>query len=312
LGSDLQAAHLKERILAGDVRALARAASLVENQTGAGRDLLTMLFRETGRAMSIGVTGPPGAGKSTLVDALAKLLRLEKRSIGIIAVDPSSPYSHGAILGDRIRMQDHHADPGVFIRSMATRGRLGGIARGTLELALLLDAAGRDIVVIETVGVGQDEVEIARLADVTVVVLVPGMGDDVQAIKAGIMEVADVFAINKADLPGADRLEQEIRAMQSFAEASERKEAAPVRRVVATEGKGIGELLNVIRAVFEKRDRRSSRMETWTFRLREMLRESLLDSVPEKEIQRHADLVAEKMEDPYTAVEELRAQLARL
>jgi LAO/AO transport system kinase len=181
-----------------------------------------------------------------------------------------------------------------------------------LELALLLDAAGRDVVVIETVGVGQDEVEIARLADVTVVVLVPGMGDDVQAIKAGIMEVADVFAINKADLPGADRLEQEIRATQSFADASERREAAAVRRVVATEGKGIGELLNVIRAVFEKRDTQSSRVETWTFRLREMLRESLLASVPEEEIQRHADLVAGKMEDPYRAVEELRGQIARV
>jgi LAO/AO transport system kinase len=303
---------LKERILAGDMRALARAASLVENQTGAGRDLLATLFQGTGRAMSIGITGPPGAGKSTLVDGLAKLLREEGQTIGIIAVDPSSPYSHGAILGDRIRMQDHHADPGVFIRSMATRGRLGGIARGTLELALLLDAAGRDVVIIETVGIGQDEVEIARLADVTVVVLVPGMGDDVQAIKAGIMEIADVFAINKADLPGADRLEQEIRAMQSFADAAERREAAPVRRVVATEGKGIGELLNVIRAVFEKRDPQSSRVETWTFRLREMLRESLLASVSEEEIQRHADLVAGKMEDPYTAIEELRGQIARL
>jgi LAO/AO transport system kinase len=155
-------------------------------------------------------------------------------------------------------------------------------------------------------------VDIARLADVTVVMLVPGMGDDVQAIKAGIMEVADVFAINKADLPGADRLEQEIRAMQSFADASERREAAPVRRVVATEGQGIGELLNVIRAVFEKHDPQSSRVETWTFRLREMLRESLLASVSEEEIQRHADLVAGKMEDPYTAVEELRGQIARV
>jgi len=312
LGSDVQTADLKRRILAGDLRALARAASLVENQTSAGRDLLAALFPETGRAMSVGITGPPGAGKSTLVDGLAKILRQEGQSIGIIAVDPSSPYSHGAILGDRIRMQDHHDDPAVFIRSMATRGRLGGIARGTLELALLLDAAGRDVVLIETVGVGQDEVEIARLADVTLLVLVPGMGDDVQAIKAGIMEIADVFAINKADLPGADRLEQEIRAMQSFADASERKEAAPVRRIVATEGKGLHELLNVLRSIFKKRGQQSSRIETWNFRLREMLRESLLASVSEEEIQRHADLVAEKMEDPYRALDELRGQILRV
>jgi LAO/AO transport system kinase len=309
LRAELETADLRKRILAGDLRSLARAASLVENQTSAGHDLLATLFPETGRAAMVGITGPPGAGKSTLVDCLTKTLRQEGQSIGIIAVDPSSPYSHGAILGDRIRMQDHHKDPGVFIRSMATRGRLGGIARGTLDLALLLDAAGRDIVLIETVGVGQDEVEIARLADVTLLVLAPGMGDDVQAIKAGIMEIADVFAINKADLPGADRLEQEIRTMQSFADPSERKEAAPVRRVIAAESKGVGELLNVIRSVLSKRRQQKSRIQTWSFRLREMLRESLMASVSEDEIQRHADLVAEKLEDPYTALHELRGQI---
>lgn len=259
--------------------------------------------------MTVGITGPPGAGKSTLVDQLAKVLRRQGRTVGIIAIDPSSPYSHGAILGDRIRMQDHHADPGVFIRSMATRGRLGGIASGTLELALLLDAAGRNVVIIETVGVGQDEVDVARLADVTVLVLMPGMGDDVQAIKAGIMEVADVFAINKADLPGADRLEQEIHAMQSFGDVSDRRQAGPVRRVVATEAKGLDELLNVITAVYEKRGHQTSRVDTWAFRLREMLRDVLLASIPENDIRRHSDLVAARMEDPYTAVEGLRAQL---
>jgi LAO/AO transport system kinase len=292
--------------MSGDTRALARAASLVESQTNAGRDLISTLFPHTGRAMVLGITGPPGAGKSTLVSQIAKVFRYNGKSVGIIAVDPSSPYSHGAILGDRIRMQSHHNDPGVFIRSMATRGRLGGVAQGTLEMALLLDAAGRDVVLVETVGVGQDEVDIARLADVTVLVLVPNQGDDVQVIKAGIMEIADVFAINKADLPDVDRLEQEIRAMQSLAPPPERANSAPVRRVIATEGKGIDELLAAIRAVFEKRGQKNSRTETWAFRLREMLRDHLLARLPANELERHAELVASKTEDPYTAIAALR------
>ncbi len=291
------------------MRALARGASFVENQREEGRELIARLFPKTGGAMMVGITGPPGAGKSTLVAGLARILRSSGQTVGIVAIDPSSPYSHGAILGDRIRMQEHHDDPGVFIRSMATRGRLGGIAQGTLEMALLFDAAGRDVVMIETIGVGQDEVEVARLADVTVVVLVPGLGDDVQAIKAGIMEIADVFAINKADRPGTARLEQEIRAMQSFGGAPERADAAPIRRVVATEGKGLDDLLGVIRAAFEKCGQQSSRVETWAFRLREMLRDRLVASFPEAEIARHAEAVAAKTEDPYTAVEALRREL---
>jgi len=182
----------------------------------------------------VGITGPPGAGKSTLVDALAVELRRQGKTVAIIAVDPSSRITGGAILGDRIRMQQHHADPGIFIRSMATRGTTGGIAKATADMARLMDAAGRDYVLIETVGVGQDEVEIAGLAQVTVVVLVPGMGDDVQAIKAGIMEIADIFVINKADLPGADRVEQELHA---------EVHGPAVLRTVATEGRGIGELV---------------------------------------------------------------------
>ncbi|MBV9035227.1 MAG: methylmalonyl Co-A mutase-associated GTPase MeaB, partial [Acidobacteriaceae bacterium] len=187
------------------MRALARAATLIERQTAEGQMLTASLFPHTGRALTVGITGPPGAGKSTLVDQLIKVLRLGGKTVGVIAVDPSSPFSGGAILGDRIRMGDHYRDEGVFIRSVATRGQLGGIARGTLELALLLDASGRDVILIETVGVGQDEIAVTQLADVTVVVLVPGLGDDVQALKAGILEIADVFAINKADLPGAER-----------------------------------------------------------------------------------------------------------
>src|SRR5580692_1461783 len=200
------------QIVNGDVRSLARAATWIENRRPEAEALLRELFPRTGRAMILGVTGSPGAGKSTLGDQLIEKLRAEGKTVGVIAVDPTSPYTGGAILGDRIRMQRHHADPGVFIRSMATRGWLGGLAATTTDLTLLLDAAGKDVGLVETVGVGQDEVEIARLADVTVVVLVPGMGDDVQALKAGIMEIADVFVINKSDREGADALEGELKA----------------------------------------------------------------------------------------------------
>ncbi len=236
-------AEIKDRILSGDTRALARAATLIENRPAEGRELLKLLAPSTGRALTVGITGPPGAGKSTLAGALTASLRQQDKKVAILAVDPSSSVSHGALLGDRIRMQEHYADPGVFIRSVATRGQLRGLAACTYDLALLLDAAGFDVILIETVGVGQDEVDISAMADITLVVLVPGHGDDVQAIKAGLMEIADIFVINKADLPGVERHEQEIRTMQSLAEAAERNRSAPVRRVVATERKGIDELL---------------------------------------------------------------------
>ncbi len=306
MAAETSQSELAGRVIGGDLRALARAATIVESQTGAARQLIAGLFRRTGAAMTLGITGAPGVGKSTLVDQLAKVLRRKGLSVGIIAVDPSSPYTHGAILGDRIRMQDHHDDPGVFIRSMATRGRLGGVAQATLEMSLLLDAAGRNVVIVETVGVGQDEVEIASLADVTVVVLVPGLGDDVQAIKAGIMEVADVFVINKSDLPGVERLEQEIRAMQSLGNDIARANAAPIRRAIASEGKGFDDLLTVIEDVFAKRQRKNARVETWTVRLRELLRDSLIASVPALDIESHALRVAMKLEDPYSAVDALR------
>src|SRR5579862_2721484 len=259
-----------ERILAGDPRALARAATAIENRTPAAEQLLKELFPHTGRAAVIGITGAPGAGKSSLVDRLIHELRREGKQVGVIAVDPTSPYTGGAILGDRIRMLSHHADSGVFIRSMATRGWLGGLAAATTDMALLLDAAGKDVVLVETVGVGQDKVEIAKLADVTVVVLVPGMGDDVQAIKAGILEIADVFVINKADQPGADRLEREIKAIQSL---STRKDGwvPPIVHTVASEGQGIGQALAAVRSFLERGGTKSRAVENWNLRLREML-----------------------------------------
>src|ERR1700760_544572 len=234
-----------DRIRAGEVRALARAISTIEDNRPESRELLKALFNFSGRAQVIGLTGAPGAGKSTLVDQLAREYRRQEKTVGIIAVDPTSPYTGGAILGDRIRMQSHHADAGIYIRSMATRGNLGGLARSTTDAATVLDAAGKDKVLIETVGVGQDEIDIVRLADVTIVILVPGMGDDVQTIKAGIMEIADIFVVNKSDREGAERVEREIRALQSLAVRND-SWTPPIMKTVASTGKGIPELAATI------------------------------------------------------------------
>jgi LAO/AO transport system kinase len=292
-----------QQILAGDLRALARAATLVENRSPAAHELLKEIFPQTGKATVIGITGSPGAGKSSLVDKITQQLRAENKQVGIIAVDPTSPYTGGAILGDRIRMLNHHADPGVFIRSMATRGWLGGLAAATTDMALLFDAAGRDVVLIETVGVGQDEVEIAKLADATVVVLVPGMGDDVQAIKAGIMEIADVFVINKSDQPGGDRLEREIKAIQSL---STRKDGwvPPIVSTVATDGQGITEVLAAVRSFLARGGAKDRAVANWNLRLREMLRERLLERFSEVSFESAAEEIANRQRDPYTIIDD--------
>jgi LAO/AO transport system kinase len=302
-----------ESIRAGDVRGLARAITAIENSTPESGALLKALFPYSGKARVIGLTGAPGAGKSTLVDHLAREYRRQQQTIGIIAVDPSSPYTGGAILGDRIRMQSHHADPGIYIRSMATRGCLGGLARTTTDVATVLDASGKDTILIETVGVGQDEVDIVRLADVTIVILVPGMGDDVQTIKAGIMEIADIFVINKSDREGADRVEREIRSMQTLALRKDQW-TPPIVKTVASEGKGITELAAAI-AGYEDYLRKqdlllTKKISNWQERLVEMLRDALLsrllkEQMQEGDIARLAADVAEHRRDPYTLVEEI-------
>lgn len=296
----------------GDPRSLARAISTVENHAPGWIDLLKDLFPHTGQALTLGLTGSPGAGKSTLVDQLAKLYRKEKKKIGIIAVDPSSPYTGGAILGDRIRMQDHFSDPGIYIRSMATRGSLGGLARATADVSLVLDAAGRDIVMIETVGVGQDEIDIVRAADITIVILVPGMGDDVQTIKAGIMEIADIFVINKSDHEGAERVEKEIRALQSLA-ARQDGWVPPVIKTVATSGAGVQELAEAVEKYHEYLKSadllRQRRTESWEIRLVEMLRDTLLERARARlsaaDLSRLAADIAAHKRDPYSVIEEI-------
>jgi LAO/AO transport system kinase len=295
----------------GDPRALARAISVVENRLAGWSDLLKALFPHTGHARILGLTGSPGAGKSTLVDQLARHYRQQNCTVGIIAVDPTSPYTGGAILGDRIRMQEHSADPGMFIRSMATRGSLGGLARTTADVTTVLDASGRDLILIETVGVGQDEVDIVRVADITVVILVPGMGDDVQTIKAGIMEIADIFVINKSDREGAERVEREIRAMQSLALRADRW-MPPIVKTVASKGEGIGQLAAAI-AAYDQYLRNENlavkrNAQHWEQRLVEMLREVLLERALKQldgELPRYAREIAEHKRDPYALVEEI-------
>jgi GTPase len=314
---------LVTRLRSGDPRSLARAISLVENDAPEAPALLSACFPHTGSALRIGITGAPGAGKSTLVDRLARAFRETPegceagKTVGVVAVDPTSPFTGGAILGDRIRFQERHNDPGFYARSMATRGSLGGLALATADVALVLEASGKDVLLIETVGVGQDEVEIARLADITLVVLVPGMGDDVQSLKAGVMEIADIFVINKADREGADRIEQEIRGLQSLAQTHEAR-TPPVLRTIATTGDGIPALVQSIGEMdqwlhTEKR-LTQRRTQHWQRRLDAMLRTELMRRARKNGFDAdllhfHAARIASGHQDPWQLVAQLTAKV---
>jgi LAO/AO transport system kinase len=304
---------LIDRIAAGDARAVARAISKVEDFSKDASELMKQVFPLTGRGLVIGITGAPGAGKSSLVDKLALHYRQQGERVGIVAVDPSSPFSGGAILGDRIRMQTLGLDSGVFIRSMATRGNLGGLARTTVDAVSILDAAGYNKIIIETVGVGQDEVEVVKAADVSVVVLVPGMGDDIQAIKAGIMEIGDIFVINKADRDGVNSTEKELQALLSLATRDDAWQPAIVK-TIATEGSGVKELAAAIENYREFHLRTQSgdgrRRAIARWRILELLRERLVSQTLEsasasEKLDELAGEVASRQRDPYSAVEEI-------
>ncbi|HEX9604426.1 MAG TPA: methylmalonyl Co-A mutase-associated GTPase MeaB [Myxococcales bacterium] len=302
---------LADRVLQGDVRAAARLMRLIDDAQPTAEAELRALFPSTGRAQLIGITGNPGAGKSTLVDRLIAHLRRLGKTVGVIAVDPTSPFTGGAILGDRIRMQDHALDPGVFIRSLATRGQLGGLSRATGNCVRVLDAMGKDVVIVETVGVGQDEVEICRLAHTTVVVVVPGLGDDIQAIKAGILEVADLFCVNKADREGADRTVRDLRQMM---ELSAKDREVAIVKCVATQGEGIGELWDGIEAHYRLLKGGPGLLQRETQRARyeliEILRDRLLRAAVERlsaqgaQIDELALRIARRDLDPYSVADE--------
>ena len=311
-------ANWAAQVRAGEPRAISRAITAIENSDPRSEDLLRELFPSTGRAYLIGVTGAPGTGKSTLVDKLAAHYRAQGKTVGIIAVDPSSPYTGGAVLGDRIRMQRHATDSGIFIRSMATRGFFGGLARATADAVLVLDSAGKQVVLIETVGVGQDEIDVVRLAECTLVLVVPGLGDDVQNMKAGLMEVADIFVLNKAEREGADRLEQQLQAMLELAPSHNDGGGWTPRvvRATATEGKGIDALAEVIENFRQQRERsgerRAKALEYWKRRLVLLVETQILtralDGDGQRALESLASEVAERKKNPYTAVRELLAR----
>ena len=305
---------LFEDIRAGKPRAVARAITLVENRDPQSAELMRRIFLARGDALVLGVTGAPGSGKSTLADQLIEHYRRESLPVGVVAVDPSSPFTGGAILGDRIRMMRHSLDPGVFIRSMATRGHLGGLAKATGEAIAVFEAAGKRLVLVETVGVGQDEVEVVKLADVVLVVLTPGQGDDIQAFKAGIMEIADIFVLNKADSPGADTLEKQLKAMLELGHKDKRIPA--VMRTVATEGKGTEELAAAVEDFRRQsdgglRETRKKRLIHWLLldTLQAKLLDLIRDGLSADEFEDYVEKIYRKESDPYTAADSILARL---
>ncbi|OGP86546.1 MAG: GTPase [Deltaproteobacteria bacterium RBG_16_54_11] len=305
---------LAERIFKGDIRAASRLIRDIDDEMESAKDELKKLYAKTGRAHIVGITGPPGVGKSTLVDKIIEVLRGERKTVGVIVVDPTSPFSGGAILGDRIRMQRHSIDEGVFIHSLATRGHLGGISRSTHDIIKVMDAMGKEVILVETVGVGQDEVAIANAVDTAIVVLIPGLGDDIQAIKAGILEIGDIFVINKCDQEGADRLEQELMIMLETGGRRTDKWQPPIYRTEALREKGIEKLVagmhlhhNMLhqKGLHQRRERERARFE-----FLEILKSSLLNKLQQHlsrngELDRMEEALMKREKDPYTLVEEI-------
>jgi len=301
---------LVQEVLKGNPRAVAKAISLVENNGRDAQEMMKKLFPHTGKSIIVGITGSPGSGKSTLVDQMVEHLRKNKRKIGIVAVDPTSPFSGGAILGDRIRMMRHSLDSDVFIRSMATRGHLGGLARATGEAIAVFEAAGKDLILVETVGVGQDEVEVVKLADIILVILIPGAGDDIQIFKAGIMEIADIFVINKADSPGIDKMENQLRAMLEL--GMKNREIPPIVKTVATEGEGIEGLIEEIQKFITKkspefRAKRKKRLLFWMLKdiIKDRIYETISQKIEESEFDNYVESIYNREIDPYSIADKI-------